>query len=107
MRSLFLLAAVTMTCSLPALAAGPAVSSEPGLQRNGPLSRHVWQPAFAQTDIGGMRLSAGVAIGLRGAVKANLDRSVSPALVLGLGRGESLSLLPAHDGAMLVWQYAR
>lgn len=104
MRSLYLLAAVTMTCSLPAMPAHAGGSAEWGMQRNGALSRHVWQPEFAQTEIGGMRLSAGVAIGLRGAVKANLDRSVSPALVLGLERGASLSLLPARDGAMLVWQ---
>jgi hypothetical protein len=106
MRSLLLLAA-TMVCPLPALAGDAALSTNPGLQRNGALSRHVWQPEFAQTDIGGMRLSAGMAIGLRGAVRTNLDRSVSPALVLGTGRGESLSLLPARDGAMLVWQSAR
>lgn len=107
MRSLCLIAALTMSCPLPALAGGAANTSESGLQRNGALSRHVWQPQFAQTEIGGMRLSAGVAIGLRGSVRANLDRSVSPALVLGTGRGESLSLLPARDGAMLVWQSAR
>lgn len=106
MRSL-LLSLVAMSCLLASRPAAAADAADLGLQRNGALSRHVWQPAFAQTEIAGMRVSAGVAIGLRGSVRANLDRSASPALVFDLGRSESLSLLPAHDGAMLVWQTAR
>lgn len=98
-----------LICSLaaPAAFAAPPIEID-GLQRNGALSRHVWRPDFARAEVGGLRVSAGVAIGLRGAVRDNLDRRVAPALSVELDRGASLSLLAGSgSGAMLVWQAAR
>ncbi|MBX3604053.1 MAG: hypothetical protein KF788_02210 [Piscinibacter sp.] len=76
------------------------------LQRNGHVSRHLWQPEGATAEIAGLRVSAGLAIGLRGAVHSNLGRRYTPALMVDLGQRSSLSLLPGNDGAMLVWQTA-
>ena len=91
-------------------AAGPASAGPFGidaLERNGALSRHVWEPAFAQVDVGGTKVAAGLAIGLRGPVRDQLDRRIAPALTVDLNRSGSLSLLPARDGAMLIWQSSR
>lgn len=92
------------------LAAAPAWARPfeiESLERNGALSRRVWEPSFAQVQVGGVKLAAGVAIGLRGPVREQLDRRIAPALSMDLNRGGSLSLLPARDGAMLVWQSSR
>lgn len=99
--------ALSMLLSLAAPAAWAGPIEIEGLERNGALSRRVWKPEFAKAEVGGLKVSAGVAIGLRGAVRANLDRSVAPALSVDLAHRGSLSLLPARDGAMLVWQSAR
>lgn len=91
--------------------AGAAAHAEPwferdDLHRNGAVSRHLWQPEVASTEVAGLRVSAGVAIGLRGAVQNNLGRRYTPALTVETGLRSSLSLLPGNDGAMLVWQTA-
>jgi hypothetical protein len=98
---------------LPALLllAGATAHAEPwferdDLQRNGAVSRHLWQPEVASAQVAGLRVSAGVAIGLRGAVQSNLGRRYTPALTVHTGQRSSLSLLPGNDGAMLVWQTA-
>lgn len=93
------------------LCAGAAAQAQPwferdDLQRNGAVSRHLWKPDMASAQWGGMRVSAGVALGLRGPLRANLGRRYTPALSVELGQRSSLSLLPGNDGAMLVWQTA-
>ena len=102
-------------CSLAVLAAwcvagsaawaGPWGDSDE-LQRNGAVSRRLWKPEVASVEWGGMRVSAGVALGLRGPLQDQLGRRHTPALTLDLGGRSSLSLLPGNDGAMLVWQAA-
>lgn len=76
------------------------------LQRNGAVSRRLWKPDMASADWGGVRISAGVALGLRGPLQEQLGRRHTPALTLDFGARSSLSLLPGNDGAMLVWQTA-
>lgn len=104
-------ATVLATLALQALAATPA-RAEPlfgadELQRNGVVSRHLWTPDFATAEAGGMRFSAGVALGLRGSLQANLGRRATPMLTMQIDRRSSLSLLPAgSSGAMLVLQTA-
>jgi len=73
------------------------------LSPNGEVSRRLWKPEFASTQAGGWRLSAGVALGLRGSLRERLGRRATPALVLALREGSSLALLPASDRTMLVW----
>lgn len=98
---------------LPALLllAGATAHAEPwferdDLHRNGAVSRHLWQPDAASVEVAGLRVSAGLAIGLRGATRDNLGRRYTPALTVETGQRSSLSLLPGNDGAMLVWQTA-
>lgn len=97
---------------LPALLLGAAGSAAAApvfgnddLRRNGAVSRHVWTPDIATGEVAGLRVSAGLALGLRHTVKAQLGRSVTPALTVELQGGSSLSLLPGSEGgAMLVLQ---
>lgn len=95
-------AALLATAALPAAAAPEVEALE--LQRNGALSRHLWQPAVARTQVAGLPLSAGLALGLRGAARHQLDSRVAPALTLQTGARSSLSLLSTGGGAMLVLQ---
>lgn len=82
-----------------------ALSSTAELQRNGALSRHLWAPSCCRSSLGGLPLSVGLAIGLRGGVRANLGQSVAPALSLQLGARSHLSLLAGDKGGgMLVLQ---
>lgn len=75
------------------------------LQRNGAVSRHLWTPDVANGRVANLRLSAGVALGLREHLRNNLGRSVAPAFTLHLDPDTSVSLLPAGNrGAMLVLQ---
>lgn len=100
------IAALALLAGAASAQATPWLDSE-DLQRNGAVSRHLWQPEFANAEVGGLHFSAGVAIGLRGAVQASVGRNVAPALMLDLGQRSSLSLLPTgNNGAMLVWQKA-
>ena len=90
-------------------AAGSASADEPwfngdDVHGNGEVSRRIWKPEFARAEAGGVHLSVGLAIGLRGAVRHQLGRRATPALTMELRQGTSVSLLPAGDGqAMLVW----
>ena len=96
-------AAVLAAAVLPATAA-PWFDGE-ALQRNGGLARHLWEPAFASTQVAGLPFSAGLAVGLRGAVRDQLDTRVAPTLTLQTGARSSVSLLAAGGrGAMLVLQ---
>lgn len=76
------------------------------LQRNGAVSRRLWKPDVASAEIGGVRVSAGVALGLRGNLQEQLGRRHTPALTVDWGSRSTVSLLPGNDGAMLVWQTA-
>lgn len=98
------LIATTLAC-LPAAAAS-WLDGEEGSewQRNGRLSRYLWEPGFASGQAGGVAVSAGVAVGLRGPVHANVGRRVAPALTLQWDRRASVSVLPAGGGAMFVLQ---
>lgn len=95
--------------ALPALMALPA-AAEPAcggdeLRRHGAVSRHAWAPEFACGEVAGMRISAGLALGLRSNLRTQLDSSVVPAVVLQLDQRSNLSLLASDKrGAMLVWQ---
>lgn len=71
------------------------------LQANGEVSRRLWVPEFAQ----GRRVSAGLALGLRGSVRQQLDSRVAPAVTLRLDDEASVSVIGAPGrGVMLVWQ---
>jgi len=98
-----LLIAMLSIVSAPAVSA-PLFGAD-DLQRNGAVSRHVWTPDFAAGKVAGVRISAGVALGLRDSLQSNLGRSVTPALTFHTSETSSLSLLPAGNrGAMLVLQ---
>lgn len=101
----------SIACPFAALlmCVGGAARAEPWfdsdeVQRNGAISRHIWKPDAASADLGGVRVSAGMALGLRGPLQANLGRRHTPALTVETGQRSSLSLLAGNDGAMLVWQ---
>jgi len=98
------LIAATLACG-PAVA-GSWLDGEDGSewQRNGRLSRHLWKPDFASGRAGGVEVSAGVAVGLRGPVHATVGHRVAPALTLQWDRRASVSVLPAGGGAMFVLQ---
>lgn len=108
MKSLVLATSVFTVLALPALpaCAAPLFGGD-DLQRNGAVSRHLWKPDFATVEAGGMRISAGVALGIRGALQSQLGRRATPMLTMELGQRSSLSLLPGDGGgAMLVLQTA-
>lgn len=84
--------------------AGPLAESE-HLWRHGSVSRHFWAPSLTSTEIAGMRLSAGLAVGVRRPLRATVGSAVAPAIVLTTGQRSNLTLLPTDQrGAMLVWQ---
>jgi hypothetical protein len=77
-------------------------------QRQGGLSRHLWSTDLGRMDVTGVRLSAGLAVGLHGSVQAQLRRNVTPALTADLSPDSKLSFLPAgRRGAMLVLHTTR
>ena len=95
--------ALLMSVGMPARC-GPVFGSD-DLQRNGGISRHLWKPDFADGEIAGHHVSAGLAIGLRDMERNQLGRSATPEIKMNLGGGKSLSLLPAGGGGtMLVLQ---
>ena len=106
MKSVFGPTLVAAVLTVICMTANPApLFGADELQRNGAVSRHVWTPNFATAEMGGLRVSAGIALGLKGAIQSNLGRNVTPALTLELGSRSSVSLLPAGGrGAMLVVQ---
>lgn len=91
------------------LGAGTAAWAEPGsddeFRRNGAVSRHLWAPQAARTEVAGMPVSLGLALGLRGHVRSQLGSRIAPAVHFELDRRSNLSLLASgKGGAMLVWQ---
>jgi hypothetical protein len=101
----FLTAALMALAGLPA-AAAPLFGGDE-LQRNGAVSRHLWTPDCARGQVAGVRLSAGLALGLSDPLHGPLGRRVTPALKLQLDSRSSLSLLPGNGrGTMLVLQTA-
>lgn len=75
------------------------------LSRHGTVSRHFWAPGFATTEVGGLRLAAGLAVGVRAPLRSAVGAAVVPALVLQTGSASNLTLLRAEQGgALLVWQ---
>lgn len=93
----------------PALAEplSPAPLSEvrAQLSRHGTVARHFWAPGFATTEVGGLRLAAGLAVGVRAPLRSAVGAAVVPALVLQTGSTSNLTLLRAEQGgALLVWQ---
>jgi hypothetical protein len=80
-------------------------SVRPQLWQHGTVSRHFWAPSLTTTEIAGLRVSAGLAVGVRAPLRATVGAPVVPAIVLETGRRSNLTLLPAEQGgAMLVWQ---
>lgn len=99
-----LLAILLLGSAVTGARAAPVFGND-DLRRNGAVSRHVWTPDLATGEVAGLRVSAGLALGLRDTMKAQLGRSVTPALTVQLQGGSSLSLLPGSEGgAMLVLQ---
>lgn len=88
----------------PALAA-EASNGSSSTWRHGEVSRRFWAPESATANIGGLRLNAGLAIGVRRPLRTALGAPVAPALVLQTGRQSNVTLLAgSQGGAMLVWQ---
>jgi hypothetical protein len=90
-------------------AAGPALCGEPSsddeFRRNGAVSRHLWAPQATRTELAGVPVSLGVALGLRGQLRDQLGVRVAPAVHFELDRRSSMALLASgKGGAMLVWQ---
>jgi hypothetical protein len=101
--SRFLSTACLALLALPA-AAQPACGAEE-LRRHGAVAHRTWTPQFACGEVAGLRISAGLALGLRGSLRTQLDSKVVPAVMLQLDQRSNLSLLAADKrGAMLVWQ---
>lgn len=101
----FSLITLLAAAAVPACAA-PLFGGD-DLQRNGVVSRHLWKPDFAAVEAGGLRFSAGVALGIRGALQTQLGRRATPMLTMELNPRSSVSLLPGDGGgAMLVLQTA-
>ncbi|MBL8287149.1 MAG: hypothetical protein JNL85_04115 [Rubrivivax sp.] len=96
------------SCAAAVLAepSSPALSAEAArapLSRHGTVSRHFW--GIAHTDVAGLPLAAGVAVGVRAPLRNAVGAAVAPALVLQTGRASNLTLLRADSGgALLVWQ---
>jgi len=96
-------AALLAGLALPAQAAPGAGAAE--WARGDRLSRHHWRPDFARGHAGGVELSAGLALGLRSALRAEVGRRAAPAVTMQWNRGAGLSLLPIESGgALLVLQ---
>jgi hypothetical protein len=100
--------ACLLTLALMA-AAGPALCGEPAsddeFRRNGAVSRHLWAPQATRTELAGVPVSLGVALGLRGHLRDQLGVRVAPAVHFELDRRSSMALLASgKGGAMLVWQ---
>ena len=90
-------------------AAGQAAWAEPSsddeFRRNGAVSSHLWAPQAARTEVAGMPVSLGLALGLRGPLRDQLGVRVAPAVQFELDRRSSMALLASgRGGAMLVWQ---
>lgn len=101
------LAAAVVACS--AVCATPAAAAPehdvPQWRRHGLVARHLWTPSFTHREIGGLRLSAGVAFGVRKHWRHAIGAPVASAIVLETGRRSNLTLLATPEGgAMLVWQ---
>jgi hypothetical protein len=91
--------------SAQALAADP-LPDLGKVRDGGAVARRILQLEGMSTNVAGMRLTPGVAFGLRGSVRDNMSRSIAPALQLQVKPGLSMALLPASgSGAtMLVLQ---
>lgn len=102
--------AVLGALGAPALAEPPPQGTLSGLARaqlarHGTVSRHFWAPGFATTEVAGLRLAAGLAVGVRAPLRHAVGAAVAPAVVLHTGRASNLTLLRAEQGgALLVWQ---
>lgn len=85
-------------------AAAPLLDTEE-LRRNGAVSRHLWTPDATSTEVAGMRLAVGLALGLRGPLRNQLGTRLAPSLSLQLDRHSSVSVLASgRGGAAIVWQ---
>jgi hypothetical protein len=97
--------ALSVAAAAPAAADPGSDPSARPLWRHGMVSRHFWAPASMNLGPSGMRLSAGLAVGVRAPLRATVGAAVAPAFVLDTGGRSSLTLLRAEQGgAMLVWQ---
>ena len=89
---------------LPGVAQADPGNEAESLRRHGAVSRLLWVPTGSSASLYGGNLSAGLALGTRGPIRAALG-PVAPALVFETGRRTNLTLMVASSrGAMLVWQ---
>ena len=104
MSHLILLALLSLVLLGHAAVAAPQGESE--FRRNGAVSRHLWAPEAASTELAGMRVSAGLALGLRGPLRSQLGTRLAPTISFELDRRSSVSLLASGrgGGAAIVWQ---
>ncbi len=95
--------------SLVGLACGAAQAAPEDasdeLRRNGAVSRHLWVPEAATADVAGLRVSAGVALGLRGPLRTQLGARLAPSVQFAIDRRSSVAILASgRGGAAIVWQ---
>jgi len=75
------------------------------LRHNGELSRRLFVPS-ATASVGSERVSAGLALGLKGPVRQQMGR-VAPAVTIDMSPSSKLSILGAPGkGAMVILQTA-
>ncbi|HET9643755.1 MAG TPA: hypothetical protein VFP68_10465 [Burkholderiaceae bacterium] len=99
------------TISFVAVCACASAHADPladigNVRDGGAVARRILQLDGISTNVAGMRLTPGVAFGLRGTVRDNMSRSIAPALQLQIRQGLSMALLPAagSGATMLVLQ---
>ncbi len=103
MKALFTFVLLALLCSRPVSAAVWLDDDE--WRRNGAVSRHLWTPDAASADMAGMRVSAGLALGLRGPLRGQLGTRLAPSIHFALDRRSSVCILSSgRRGTAIVWQ---
>jgi hypothetical protein len=72
------------------------------LRRNGMLSRHLWTPDAARTEVMGLSLSAGLAVGVRPGFRKAVGGRLAPAITLQLDRRSNFTVLATGRGRVAV-----
>jgi hypothetical protein len=103
MRILLAIALLGLLGARPAGAA-PLLGDD-DLRRNGAVSRHLWSPDAASVDVAGIRVSAGLAVGLRGPLRSQLGTPLAPAIHFALDSRSGICILSSgRRGAAILWQ---
>jgi hypothetical protein len=103
MRILF---AIALLGLLGARTVGAApLLGDDDLRRNGAVSRHLWSPDLASADVAGIRVSAGLAVGLRSSLRSQLGTPLAPSLNFSLDSRSSICILSSgRRGSAILWQ---